>query len=71
MEMHLVSLCEQVAHLAGRRVMFHKRETIHTENSYKFTPKGRSPSPKRAVGASRRAGTSPAAFEFAVFLLRN
>jgi uncharacterized SAM-dependent methyltransferase len=37
MQMHLVSLCDQVVHLGGRRIVFREGETIHTENSYKFT----------------------------------
>ena len=37
MEMHLVSQVDQVAHLAGRQIAFTAGETIHTENSYKYT----------------------------------
>ncbi len=69
MEMHLVSKCEQVAHLGGRQIRFRKGETIHTENSYKFTPDGLA-----ALAAAsgwrlerRWVSNSP---EFAVFLLR-
>jgi len=36
-EMHLESLIPQTVHLAGRRISFAQFETIHTENSYKFT----------------------------------
>lgn len=36
-EMHLVSRKDQVAHAAGRVFRFAAGETIHTENSYKFT----------------------------------
>jgi len=36
-EMHLVSLKDQVAHAAGHAFRFAEGETIHTENSYKFT----------------------------------
>lgn len=36
-EMHLVSQREQSASVAGRRFAFEKGETIHTENSRKFT----------------------------------
>jgi len=39
-EMHLVSRREQVAHLAGRAIRFAAGESIHTENSYKYTPQG-------------------------------
>jgi uncharacterized SAM-dependent methyltransferase len=36
-EMHLISLREQVVHVAGRTISFAANETIHTENSYKYT----------------------------------
>lgn len=36
-EMHLVSLRAQQVSLAGRRFSFSEGETIHTENSYKYT----------------------------------
>jgi uncharacterized SAM-dependent methyltransferase len=36
-EMHLVSLKDQTAHVAGNSFRFAEGETIHTENSYKFT----------------------------------
>ena len=39
-EMHLESLREQVVAVAGRRFRFDAGETLHTENSYKFTPEG-------------------------------
>jgi L-histidine Nalpha-methyltransferase len=39
-EMHLVSQCRQVVHVAGRGVMFETGESIHTENSHKFTTEG-------------------------------
>ncbi len=35
-EMHLVSLRNQVAHVAGQAIHFARGETIHTENSYKY-----------------------------------
>ncbi len=35
-EMHLVSLRAQVAHLGGRRIAFAEGETIHTESSAKY-----------------------------------
>ncbi len=37
-EMHLVSRRDQVARVAGQAVRFAAGETIHTENSYKYTP---------------------------------
>jgi dimethylhistidine N-methyltransferase len=36
-EMHLVSLKHQIASVRGCRFSFRRGETIHTENSYKFT----------------------------------
>lgn len=36
-EMHLESLCDQAVHLEGKTIQFVPGETIHTENSYKFT----------------------------------
>lgn len=37
-EMHLVSIREQVVTICGRRFEFKPGESIHTENSYKYTP---------------------------------
>ena len=37
-EMHLVSRGRQTVNVAGQPVQFVKNETIHTENSYKYTP---------------------------------
>lgn len=39
-EMHLVSTVEQEVHVAGRRFRFAAGESIHTENSYKYTIDG-------------------------------
>lgn len=36
-EMHLRSLCDQTVILAGRQFEFKAGETLHTENSYKYT----------------------------------
>ena len=36
-EMHLVSLKEQSVSVAGHRFAFHAGETVHTENSYKYS----------------------------------
>jgi dimethylhistidine N-methyltransferase len=36
-EMHLVSQTEQSVNISGKEIKFLKGETIHTENSYKFT----------------------------------
>jgi len=40
MEMHLVSLQDQQVSVAGRLFGFEAGETLHTENSYKFTVEG-------------------------------
>ncbi len=39
-EMHLESLTAQTVRVAGEDIVFAKGETIHTENSYKFTSEG-------------------------------
>ncbi|WP_106476432.1 L-histidine N(alpha)-methyltransferase [Phytohalomonas tamaricis] len=39
-EMHLVSDMPQVANLGGKRIAFQAGETIHTENSYKYSVEG-------------------------------
>jgi dimethylhistidine N-methyltransferase len=39
-EMHLVSRCRQQVTLAGHAYAFEEGETLHTENSYKFTIDG-------------------------------
>jgi len=36
-EMHLVSTKDQVVEVVGREIRFRKNETIHTENSYKYS----------------------------------
>lgn len=36
-EMHLVSKCHQVTWLSGKPILIERGETIHTENSYKYT----------------------------------
>jgi len=48
-EMHLVSLVRQRVHVAGHTIAFHAGETIHTENSYKYTP-------ERFAALARNAG---------------
>lgn len=36
-EMHLISLSDQVVHVAGQRFEFKRFDNIHTENSYKYS----------------------------------
>ncbi len=38
-EMHLDSREDQVVHIEGQRIEFRRGESIHTENSYKYSPK--------------------------------
>ena len=70
MEMHLQALTSQTARAGGHIFSFVAGETIHTENSYKFTKEG-------FIGLAERAGwavagqwVSPAP-QFAVFLLKS
>ncbi len=42
-EMHLESLRDQTVHLEGKEIHFEPGETIHTENSYKFTERSLRP----------------------------
>ena len=39
-EMHLVSLKDQSVSVAGKKIRFREGETIHTENSHKYTVEG-------------------------------
>lgn len=69
-EMHLVSLCNQTVSIAGETVGFAEGETIHTENSYKFTVPMFNGIAERAgwrIEASWISGQQP----FAMFLLRS
>lgn len=67
-EMHLKSLKDQTAHAAGREFRFSAGETIHTENSHKFTPDGFSSLAGEAGWRTLRLWTSPEP-AFAVFML--
>ena len=53
-EMHLVSERAQTVRLLGRSFAFRPGETIHTENSHKYTIEA-----FQAPGARRRLGTAP------------
>jgi dimethylhistidine N-methyltransferase len=68
-EMHLESLREQTVAVAGRSFRFAAGETLHTENSHKFTIEGFAELARSAGWRLRREWTSadPA---FAVVLLR-
>ncbi len=70
MEMHLVSQRDQTFHVAGHAIHMTAGETIHTENSYKFTVESFTALADRAgwrVGA-QWISPEPA---FAVFLLQD
>lgn len=67
-EMHLVSLKDQTAHAAGQAFRFAAGETIHTENSHKFTPEGFSRLAGQAGWRTLKLWTSPEP-AFAVFML--
>ena len=54
-EMHLVSLARQKVRVMGKLIDFRRGETIHTENSYKYTV-------ELFRSHARSAGWTPAAF---------
>jgi len=68
-EMHLASLSDQKASVAGKTFRFAAGETIHTENSYKFTVEGFAALAGKAGWKLERRWESPAP-SFAVVLLR-
>lgn len=68
-EMHLVSLADQVVKAAGEKFTFKAGETIHTENSYKFTVDGFAKLAERA-GWKLEQSWESAAPSFAVVLLK-
>lgn len=68
-EMHLVSLREQVVHLAGQPIRFARGEIIHTENSYKHTPAGFLDLARGAGWQGERMWTDPDGL-FSIHLLR-
>ncbi|HEY5107032.1 MAG TPA: ergothioneine biosynthesis protein EgtB [Caulobacteraceae bacterium] len=70
MEMHLQALVSHAAHAAGREFTFTAGETIHTENSYKFTEEAFVELGRRAGWRVLRSWTSPEP-RFAVFLLED
>ena len=67
-EMHLVSLQNQTVEIAGRRIAFAAGESIHTENSYKFTVPGFTALAEQA-GWRVQASWTDTDFPFGVFLL--
>ena len=68
MEMHLVSRSAQAVHIDGQSFAFAEGETLHTENSYKFTRDGFEGLARSAGWRLGRSWVSPPP-EFAVFVL--
>lgn len=68
-EMHLVSRRDQTVRVDGRSFAFAAGETLHTENSYKFTVSGVAAMAEATGWALGRTWISPPP-EFAVLLLR-
>src|SRR5437764_10045365 len=69
-EMHLASTKTQRVRVAGRLVQFERGETIHTENSYKYSIATFSDLARRAGWQSLRSWTDTASM-FSVHALRN
>ena len=59
-EMHLVSLRDQVVRVAGEAIHFARGETIHTENSYKYAPERFAELAEQAGWRSAELWTDPA-----------
>lgn len=68
-EMHLVSRCAQEVHLLDKRFSFADGETIHTENSYKYSVPQFQALARSAGWAAVRTWTDPAG-RFGIHLLR-
>jgi L-histidine N-alpha-methyltransferase len=67
-EMHLVSLRDQIVRVAGQVLRFERGETIHTENSYKYAPERFAAMAEEAGWRTAEMWTDPARL-FALFLL--
>ena len=67
--MHLVSLKDQAVRLSGHTFRFAEGETIHTENSYKYTIPGLQQLAGKAGFVPMRAWTDPKQL-FALHYLR-
>lgn len=68
-EMHLVVLADQMAQIGGQPIAFHAGESIHTENSYKYTPEAFAALALRA-GWRIQAQFTDAQNWFGLFLLK-
>ncbi|MHB8284215.1 MAG: L-histidine N(alpha)-methyltransferase [Caulobacteraceae bacterium] len=69
MEMHLESLSDQVVHIRGQAFSFRRGETIHTENSHKFTVDGFEALAQTAGWMMAEHWVAPD-YAFAAFLLK-
>ncbi len=69
-EMHLVSKSRQKVHVGGKTIEFRRGETIHTENSYKYTLEAFLSHASAAGWTSAATWTDPRNF-FAVLALRS
>ena len=69
MEAHIESLGAASVRVGGEVFDFYPGETIHTENSYKYTLEGFEALARRAGWSAAEHWTSPAP-EFAIFLLK-
>lgn len=67
-EMHLVSKRDQTVTVLGHNVRFTRGESIHTENSYKYSVDGVSALAERSGLTTRRTWTDPQHY-FGIFLL--
>ncbi len=67
-EMHLVSRCDQAVTVCGQRFAFVQGQSLHTENSYKFTIAGFQ-TLARSAGFEPQAVWTDAAQRFAVYWL--
>lgn len=67
-EMHLASCVDQTVNIAGINFRFHQGETIHTENSHKFTPDSIAHTAKKSGWAVQHQWISEAP-EFGIFIL--
>jgi dimethylhistidine N-methyltransferase len=69
-EMHLISARDHSVQIAGQTIKFLKEESIHTENSYKFTPRMIRDIAADAGWEMHRRWTDPSIY-FGMFLLRH
>jgi uncharacterized SAM-dependent methyltransferase len=67
--MHLVSRCAQQVMVAGQRFDFAHGDSVHTENSYKYSVKGFHVLAREAGWTPQRTWTDPA-HRFSLHLLQ-